>query len=228
LETCHKLDPYSDQITYYIEQLKKSKTDVPAGEKIKQALSQVQQAITRGQTNVAEQILDQILSFSGADAGTLIAVADDYLRLHDIAKSAQAMMRVTQGSLQMTQEQGQAAEQILDQLLNVSGTDASLVMTVANGYLRLHNMAKSEQAVLRLTEIHPDAAQAWYNLAAIQSFRGAVSDAVTSLKKSMDLNAAELAKNPKAINLREHLFQDPSFGPLRQTPAFQAAFGAKP
>jgi tetratricopeptide (TPR) repeat protein len=228
LETCHKLDPYSEQISYYIDQLKKSKTGGAAADQIKQALAQAQQAISRGQTNIAEQILDQLLNFSGADAGTLIAVADDYLRMHNLTKCAQAMVRVTQGSLPMTQEQGQAVEQILDQLLNSGGTDAGLVMAVANGYLRLHNMAKSEQAVLRLTQIQPEAAQAWYNLAAIQSFRGAVPEALNTLKKSLDLNAAELAKNPKAINLREHLFQDPSFAPLRQTPAFQAAFGTKP
>jgi tetratricopeptide (TPR) repeat protein len=175
LQTCHSLDPYSDQINYYLEQLKKSKTAGPgtaAAEQVKQALAQVQQALAHGQTNVAEQVLDQLLNYAGADPATLIAVAD--------------------------------------------------------GYLRLHNMAKSEQAVVRLTQLEPNSSQPWYNLAIIQSFRGAVPEAVASLKKSLELNAAEIAKDPKMINLREHLFQDPGFTPLRQTPAFQAAFGTKP
>jgi hypothetical protein len=44
----------------------------------------------------------------------------------------------------------------------------------------------------------------------------------------MDLNAKEVARSPKTVNLREHLFQDPNFAPLRQTPEFKAAFGEKP
>jgi tetratricopeptide (TPR) repeat protein len=228
LETCHKLDPYSEQISYYIEQLKKSKTVAPPAEQIKQALAQIQQAIARGQTNVAEQILDQLLNFAGADPGTLITVADSYLRLHNTAKSAQAMAHLAQIQQALPPDQSHAAEQILDQLLNSAGADPGLLIVVANGYLRLHNMAKSEQAIVRLTQIQPNVSQPWYNLAAIQSYRSAVPEALTSLKKALDLNAAEIAKDPKMLNLRAYMFQDPTFAQLRQTAAFQAEFGSKP
>jgi hypothetical protein len=46
LETCHKLDPYSEQISFYLEQLKKSKTTPPPGERLNQAFAQIQQAIS--------------------------------------------------------------------------------------------------------------------------------------------------------------------------------------
>jgi tetratricopeptide (TPR) repeat protein len=174
LETCHKLDPYNGGITDVIEQLKRSKSGLPAtavADQIKAALAGVQQSLAQGHTNTAEQILDQLLTFSGSDATTL--------------------------------------------------------MTVADAYLRLRDMPKSEQAVTRLTEMLPDHSDSWYNLATIQSIRGKVPEALASLKKSLELNAKEIAKNPKAINLREHLFQDPNFAPLRQTPEFKAAFGEK-
>jgi hypothetical protein len=229
LETCHKLDPYNDQISYYIEQLKKSKTaPPPQAEQVKQVIGQIQQAITLGQTNAALQSLDQLLNYPGADQGLLIAVADGYLRLHNTTKSAQAIMRLTQIQQAMSPDQSRAVEHTLDELLNTANADPGLLIVVANGYLYLHNLPKSEQAVVRLTQIQPNASQPWYNLAAIQCYRGAVQEAMTSLKKSLDLNAAEIAKDPKTINLREHLFQDPSFASLRQTAAFQAAFGAKP
>ncbi|HTA29999.1 MAG TPA: hypothetical protein VK731_05920, partial [Candidatus Cybelea sp.] len=186
------------------------------------------QAIALGQTNAAAQLLDQLSGVAGADPGMLLSVAEGYLRVHNIPKSAQAMARVAQIQQPISPEQAKAAEQILDQLLNAPEADAGLMMSVANGYLHLHNLAKSEQAVVRLTKLQPDSAQPWYNLAAIQSYRGGVAEAVTSLKKSLELNAVEIAKDPKAVNLREHLFQDPTFGSLRQTPAFQAAFGSKP
>ena len=172
LETCHKLDPYNGQISEWIDQLQRSKSNSPAAEQIKQALAQVQQDMAQGQTNAAEQVLDKLLTFGGADPGTL--------------------------------------------------------MSVAGEYLNLHNMAKSEQAIARLTQIQPANSQAWYNLGAIQAFRRETSEALVSIKKALELNDAEIAKDPKAINLRQHLMRDGNFAGLRQTPEFKAAFGAKP
>jgi hypothetical protein len=51
---------------------------------------------------------------------------------------------------------------------------------------------------------------------------------VASLKKALELNPEEIRQNPQMINLRQHLYEDPSFAPLRQTPEFKAAFPAKP
>jgi len=228
LETCHKLDPYNEQIIYYLDVLRKNKTAPSGAEQVKQAFGQIQQAIASGQTNVAEKGLDQVLGFASADPGAMLGAAEGYLRLHNVAKSAQAMMRLAQTQQPMTQEQSNAAEKVLEQLLNSPGADAGLLVVVANGYLRLHDLPKSEQTIVRLTQLQPASSQPWYNLGAIQCYRGAVPEALASLKKALDLNAAEMAKDPKVINLREHLFNDPSFAALRQTPAFQAAFGAKP
>jgi hypothetical protein len=172
LETCHKLDPYNGQITDWIDQLKRSKTGAPAAEQIKAALSQMQKALAEGNTNNAVTILDQLLNFGGADPNTL--------------------------------------------------------MTVADAYLRLRDMAKSEQAITRLTQILPDRSDPWYNLATIQSARGEVSQALASLKKSLDINTKEVAMDPKTVNLRKHLFEDNNFAALRQTSEFKAAFGTKP
>ena len=89
-------------------------------------------------------------------------------------------------------------------------------------------MAKSEQAITRLTQILPDRSDPWYNLATIQSARGEVSQALASLKKSLDINTKEVARDPKTVNLRKHLFEDNNFAALRQTSEFKAAFGTKP
>jgi Flp pilus assembly protein TadD len=128
----------------------------------------------------------------------------------------------------LAQGQTNQAEQILDQLLTFSGTDANTMMTVASAYLSLRDFAKSEQAVQRLTQMLPEHSDSWYNLATIQFVRGENAQALVSLKKSLEINAKEVAANPKTVNLREHLFQDPNFAPLRQTPEFKADFGTKP
>jgi len=137
----------------------------------------------------------------------------------------QALAQVHQD---LAQGETNAAAQILDQVLNLPGADPATLGDVANDYLRLRNFVKSEQAIVRITQLVPDRSDSWYNLATIQAFRGETAQALVSLKKSLDLNAAEVAKEPKTANLREHLFQDPYFAPLRQTPEFQAAFGTKP
>jgi tetratricopeptide (TPR) repeat protein len=146
--------------------------------------------------------------------------------------SAPAAEQIKQAFAQIQEnlKQGQtnAAEAILDQLLNFPGADADILRNVANFYLGLRNFAKSEQAIMRITQLLPDRSDSWYNLATVQSFRAEVPQALASLKKALDINAEELLKDPKTPGLRQHLFQDPYFAPLRQTPEFKSAFGTNP
>jgi Tfp pilus assembly protein PilF len=79
-----------------------------------------------------------------------------------------------------------------------------------------------------LTQVAPTSSEPWYNLALVQANRGENVQAVASLKKAMEFNPEEIRQNPQAVNLREHLYQDPGFAHLRQTPEFKAAFPAKP
>jgi thioredoxin-like negative regulator of GroEL len=171
LKTCHKLDPYNDQINNWIDRLEHSKASAGA-DQINQALDQIQRAIEAGQTNSVAQALDQLLHYPAADPNTMMRVADLYLRIGDVAKS--------------------------------------------------------EEAIKRLVQMVPASSEPWYNLALVQASRGETAQAVASLKKALDLNPVEIRQNPQTINLREHLYQDPSFAALRQTPEFKAAFPAKP
>jgi tetratricopeptide (TPR) repeat protein len=124
--------------------------------------------------------------------------------------------------------QTNAAEQMLDQVLRSPTTDPNIFVNVAAMYLRLGDLAKSEEAFQRLILVAPGSSQAWYNLALVQANRGKTGQAMASLKKSLELNISEIKQNPQMINLHERLFQDPGFAGLRQTPEFKAAFPAKP
>ena len=101
-------------------------------------------------------------------------------------------------------------------------------MQATGAYLKLGDLEKSEAALQKLAEVLPSSSEPLYNLAVIQTARGKITEAIASLQKSLVVNARELAKNPKAMNLRQHLFEDPPFAGLRQTPQFQSAFGSKP
>jgi Flp pilus assembly protein TadD len=124
--------------------------------------------------------------------------------------------------------QTNAASQMLEQLLNFQGADPATMMKVADLYLRIGDAAKSEEAIKRIVQMSPDSSEPWYNLAAVQAHQGQIAEAVVSMKKALELNGAEIKQNPQMINLREHLYQDPNFGALRQTPQFKAAFPNQP
>jgi predicted Zn-dependent protease len=120
------------------------------------------------------------------------------------------------------------AQQILQQLLAYQGNNPAVLMGVADAYVHMNDMARSEQVIIKMTEITPNSSEPWYNLGVIQAHRGETAQAIASLTKSLALNHEERAKNPSMVNLREHLFEDPTFSELRQRPEFQAAFGTKP
>jgi tetratricopeptide (TPR) repeat protein len=125
-------------------------------------------------------------------------------------------------------KQTNAAAQMLDQLLHYPQVDSSMMLAVGAMYLRIGDLAKGGEAFQRLTQMTPGSSEAWYNLAVVQANRGETAAAVASLKKAIDLNTGEVRQNSKLINLREHLYQDPGFAGLRQTPEFKAVFPAKP
>jgi tetratricopeptide (TPR) repeat protein len=116
------------------------------------------------------------------------------------------------------------ADHMLQQILDLPQADAATLIHVADLYLRLGDMGKSEQAVTKLTQVAPDSYEAWYNLGIIQSARGKTADAVHDLQKAVALNDGERAKNASLPNLREHLMTDASLGALKQSAEFRAAF----
>ncbi len=172
LNTCHLLDPYNDQINDMIVRLKNSKNGGGANDQLRQFFAQAERALEAKQTNAALQMLDQLLNYPVPDPGVLV--------------------------------------------------------DVANVYLRLGDLARSEQAIKKLTVAVPNSSEPWYNLAIIQAHRGENTDAIASLKKALELNPAELKESPKMMNLREYVYKDPNFARLRQTPEFKAAFTGKP
>src|SRR5208282_137177 len=92
-------------------------------------------------------------------------------------------------------KQTNAALQMLDQLLHYPTVDPATMMGVADQYLRLGNIPKSEEAIKRLTQVSPGSSEPWYNLAVVQAHQGENAQAVESLKKALELNTAELKQN---------------------------------
>jgi tetratricopeptide (TPR) repeat protein len=153
---------------------------------------------------------------------------DDWINQLERGKGNQISQYFAQIQSAIDAKQTNAAAQLLDQLLHFPAVDANILMNAAAMYLRLGDLAKSEDTFQKLAEIVPNSSEPWYNLALVQANRGKTTQALASLKKALELNPAEIRQNPKAPDLREHLYRDPGFAGLRQTPEFKAAFPAKP
>ncbi len=144
--------------------------------------------------------------------------------------SAGDQVRQVLGNAQRAMKAGQTNDtlKMLGELLHYPVVDPGTMMEVANMYLTLGRITESEAAIKRLTELLPMSSEPWYNLAVIQSHRGAMADAVASLQKALKLNEAEIKQNPAMVDLRQRLYKDAIFAGLRASPEFKAAFPPKP
>jgi tetratricopeptide (TPR) repeat protein len=103
--------------------------------------------------------------------------------------------------------------QVLDAVLNHPKVDAAAVLAVAQAHVQLQNWAKLEAALVRLTQVTPESAEAWYDLAALKANLGKNPEAITALTKALALKAKE--------NLVDKARTDLRFNTIRAMPEFQ-------
>ena len=87
------------------------------------------------------------------------------------------------------------ASELLEQMLHHPQANVSILMQVAELYVRMGNFAKSEEAMRRATQIEPNVSLSWYNLASLQAIEGHAAAAAESLQKAFAANAGERTKN---------------------------------
>jgi thioredoxin-like negative regulator of GroEL len=125
-----------------------------------------------------------------------------------------------------------AASDVLDQVLKSPYVTRDAIIAVAQYHIQMRNSPKIEQALQRLVEIQPDSPEAWYDLAALKASVGKATEAVDTLRKSLELSDARLKTTPSARNLREEVRKEGAtnedrFRLLRPVPEFQSLL-AKP
>jgi thioredoxin-like negative regulator of GroEL len=118
--------------------------------------------------------------------------------------------------------QSERGYEVLDRVLHSSRATTGIVISVADAYNRLGKPLKLQDALEKLTEMNPDSPEAWFDLAALRASLGKSASAIETLKKSLDLNARRLVRDPKAHDIREPLAKDKRFDKLRDLEAFKA------
>jgi len=104
--------------------------------------------------------------------------------------------------------------------------DAKILTGAASMYLRMGDLTRSEETFQKLTQVAPTSSEPWYNLASCRPIAVKTSRPWRRLRKPWS-SIRRRSEKPASVNLREHLYQDPGFAHLRQTPEFKAAFPAK-
>ena len=111
--------------------------------------------------------------------------------------------------------------QALDQALNNPKVDAGIMLQLANAYGQANNLAKVEETLDKLVKIAPDLPESWYNLAALKTRLNKPQEAISAVRRALELSDKRLKQDPKSPDLAAKVQQDPQFAALRQDPEFQ-------
>jgi Tfp pilus assembly protein PilF len=109
-------------------------------------------------------------------------------------------------------EQGRAARRVLEMV------SVQTAFTQVQHYFSIKDYARAAVCLEVATEITPDNAVAWYNLACAQAQSGATKKALRSVTRAVDEGFANL----------EQLREDPDLDPLRDRPEFAKLVASLP
>ena len=116
---------------------------------------------------------------------------------------------------------------VLDKMLNHPQADVQVVQTLAQVFASKGLYPRLEAALEKLTQLDPNFAEAWYDLASMKLTFQKTNDALNSLRRAIEASNLRLAKTPGASNLLTTAKTDVRFTGLRSNPEFQKLVGLK-
>lgn len=247
--TSQKLDPLNASLTDLVNQistLKTARANLNPGkleQNLKQdpadfqaALNLASEYFQLGQTGAALQALDRVLTATNAPTGLLRTLVPLYttltneeklrqtvnllgIQLSNNPENLEAALGVAEGERAL--KRPQSALQALDRILASSQPDPNILLQTAEQLVALSDYRRLELALDKLTKVAPASAEAWYDLAALRSILGKTNECLEALRHALSLNAARLARDPKARDLLQQIPADPRFNPVRSSSEFQ-------
>jgi len=188
------------------------------------------------QTDRAVQVLGGVLDYPQADAGAFRGLVQAYHSFGNTAglqksvdklealvranpANAQAAVGLAEGYRHL--QKPEAAMRALDQAFSDPKLDANAVLSIAQAYAALGNVAKLEASLERLTKVMPANPEASYDLAVLKAGLGKPAEALPALSQALDLSNKRLQQDPKARDLLANARKEERFGLLRQLPEFK-------
>ncbi len=179
--------------------------------------------LDRENTNVAG-LLAQLKGMGGRQQGafTRDEMAQLESQLRENPTNLTAAFNLAVSYLQASDTN--AALRILDQLAVNPLSDGTILLSVADAYSKLYQTARLEPLFLRIVKATPENAEAWYDLAGIQTALDKAPDAIKTLGTAMQLSKQRLTQEPGSRNLVAEASGDPRFMPLKTRPEFLELF----
>jgi hypothetical protein len=115
--------------------------------------------------------------------------------------------------------QSNQAMGLIDQVLAQPAMDSQTLLHIARRMLEQNDSVRLERTLQRMVEVEPGNPEAWYDLAGMQVML-ARPQALTALRKAVELSVARLKVDPKARDLIAEAVKDARFAGLRQNPEF--------
>jgi tetratricopeptide (TPR) repeat protein len=125
-----------------------------------------------------------------------------------------ATMKLVQNYQQAKQNNKVIA--VLDRLVAAPGADTAMLLFAAQKYNELAQLPKVAQALQKLVSVIPNNPEAWYDLAGVQMLLNMRTQALASLKQSLENNRLRLAADPNSANLYFTVTGDVRFAALRE------------
>ena len=156
-------------------------------------------------TNKAVEIMDKLVANPQADTRTLLAAFQGYTQLQLPAKRQTIVPRLIKAA------QGD---------LGRTNADVNTLQMAAQAFNFTGQMAPLEGAMSRLSQLLPDSAETWYDLAGVRAVLGQKASAVAALSNAVRLSDSRLKQNAKALNLRARVASDARFKALKDESGF--------
>jgi tetratricopeptide (TPR) repeat protein len=194
------------------------------------------------QRDRALQVLERVLNDPHADAPALRTLIEVYSQIGERPKIQSAVnqfeaelktnsgnfpaaLAMADGYRQL--QQPDKAVQILDQVLANPQVNSNEVLVVAKFFADMGNFSKLEASLTKLVAVAPDSPEAWYDLAALSAQLGKNQDAVSDLRRALDLSAKRHKLNPKARDLVAEAQKDNRFAGLHELPEYEKLVPSK-
>ena len=135
------------------------------------------------------------------------------------------------GQLAGAYAQGQRLDKataLVDRILTSPTADMSGLLFAAQIANQLNQLPKVEQALTKVTQLHPTNPEVWYDLGIVQALLQKEKDSIASLQQALERSAKRLAENPNAPNLHSNVMVEPRLNAIRQSPDFQRLIAQPP
>ncbi len=118
-------------------------------------------------------------------------------------------------------QQFERADQILDRIVSHPKVTMAQLAPIIDAYKQLRNMPKLEAALARLTQLHPETPEAWYDLGTVRVSMSKAPEALAAISNAVTLSNARRATNPAALDLAATARTDANLAMLAALPEFQ-------